>query len=60
MNQQRRIEKTKEKNDVITLKSEIEMQYNVAKMIKSQNEIQSKIAQLTKDNTKLKVYIKKK
>ena len=49
----------KRKNDTIILKLELEMQYNVAKIINAHNDIQSKLDQSTKHNTNLKAYLKK-
>jgi len=56
---------SKEKNDVITLKADLEMQYNVAKISNAdltvtQNELQSKLAQSAKENINLKAELKKK
>ena len=50
----------KEKNDVITLKSDIEMKYNVVNINNAQNDLQGKIAESTKVNTNLKADLKKK
>ena len=59
-NQHRRTEMTKYKNDVITWKSELEIQYNVARIRNAHNEVHSKLYQSTKDNINTKAEIKKK
>ena len=59
-NQHRRTKILKEKNDVISLKSELEIWYNDANISNSHNEHQSKLAHSTKYNTNLKAYLNKK
>ena len=49
----------KDNNDVITLKSTLEIQYNVAKIGNAQNELQGNPAQPTEDNTNLKAELQK-
>ena len=58
-NQNRRPETLKEKNDMITFKSELEMQNNVANIINAHNDIHSKLSKSTKDNNNRKAEIKK-
>ena len=59
-NQHRRTEILREKNSVITLKSELEIHYNIAKISDAQNDLNSKLSQSTKYNTNLKADIKRK
>ena len=49
---------SKEENDVITLKSELEMQYNVAKICKAYNDLYNNISLSKLYNTNLKLELK--
>ena len=51
---------SKEKNDVIALKSELKIQYNVASIKTSQNYHQNYLAQSTKYKINMKEYLKRK
>ena len=57
-NQNRRPETLKEKNDMITFKSELEMQYNVSNIGNANYELKSKKYQSTKKETNLKAELK--